>query len=77
MSLISVSEWMFRSIGLDKSRLNIPIIDLASITYLPDTRSKSTLNFAKSFTKDLTLSIEFKEINDRLLLWESENFYGK
>lgn len=47
---------------LDKSRLNIPIIDLASITYLPDTRSKSTLNFAKSFTKDLTLSIEFKEI---------------
>ena len=38
---ISVSAWIFKSIGLDKSRLKIPMIDFASITYLPDTRSKS------------------------------------
>lgn len=56
------SEWMFKSIGLERSRLKIPIIDFASITYLPDTRSKSTSNFVISFTKDLTLSIEFNEI---------------
>ena len=42
---ISVSAWIFKSIGLDKSRLKIPMIDFASITYLPDTRSKSTSNF--------------------------------
>ena len=49
-------------IGLDRSRLKIPIIDFASMTYLPETRSKSTSNLAKSFTKDLTLSMEFNEI---------------
>ena len=38
---ISVSAWIFKSIGLDKSKLKIPMIDLASITYLPDTKSKS------------------------------------
>ena len=32
------------------------------ITYLPDTRSKSTSNLVRSFTKDFTLSMEFKEI---------------
>ena len=56
------SEWIFKSIGLERSKLKIPIMDFASITYLPDTRSKSTSNFAKSFTKDLTLSMEFNEI---------------
>ena len=59
---ISVSAWIFKSIGLDKSRLKIPMIDFASITYLPDTRSKSTSNFVISLTKDFTLSIEFNEI---------------
>ena len=34
----SSSAWIFRSIGLERSRLKIPIIDFASITYLPDTR---------------------------------------
>ena len=56
------SSWMFRSIALERSRLKIPIIDFASITYLPDTRSKSVLKFVTSFTNALTLSIEFKEI---------------
>ena len=56
------SAWMFRLIGLDRSRLKIPIMDFASITYLPETRSKSLLNFVISFTKDFTLSMEFKEI---------------
>ena len=55
-------SWIFKSIGLDKSRLKIPMIDFASITYLPDTRSKSTSNFVISLTKDFTLSIEFNEI---------------
>lgn len=54
--------WMFKSIGLDKSRLKIPMIDFASMTYLPDTRSKSLSNFVISFTNDFTLLIEFKEI---------------
>ena len=47
---------------LGQIRLKIPIIDFASMTYLPETRSKSTSNLAKSFTKDLTLSMEFNEI---------------
>ena len=54
---------MFNVIGLDKSKLKIPIIDFASITYLPDTRSKSESNLLISFTNDFTLSIEFKEIS--------------
>lgn len=56
------SAWMFKLIGLDKSRLKIPMMDFASITYLPETRSKSLSNFVISFTKDFTLSIEFNEI---------------
>ena len=31
-SSIWFSEWMFKSIGLDRSRLKIPMMDLASIT---------------------------------------------
>lgn len=34
----------------------------ASITYLPDTRSKSKSNLEMSLTKDFTLSIELREI---------------
>ena len=37
----AVYAWMFKSIGLERSKLKIPMMDLASITYLPDTRSKS------------------------------------
>ncbi len=37
----SSSAWMARSIGLERSRLKIPIIDFASITYLPEIKSKS------------------------------------
>ena len=59
---ISLSAWIFNSIGFDRSRLNIPIIDLASITYLPDTKSKSTSNLVISLTNDFTLSIELSEI---------------
>jgi hypothetical protein len=40
----------------------MPIMDLASITYLPDTKSKSKSNFVISFTNDFTLSIEFSDI---------------
>ena len=53
---------MFRSIGLDKSKLKMPMIDFASITYLPDTKSKSQSNLLISFTNAFTLSIEFSEI---------------
>ena len=56
------SAWIFKLIGLDKSKLKIPMMDLASMTYLPETKSKSLLNFEISFTKDFTLSIEFNEI---------------
>ena len=35
---------------------------LASITYLPDTKSKSLSYFVIVLTNDLTLSIEFNEI---------------
>ena len=62
MLSISSVAWMFRSIGLDRSRLKMPIMDLASITYLPETRSKSQSNLVRVFTKDFTLSIEFKDI---------------
>ena len=40
---------MFKSIGLERSKLKIPIIDFASMTYLPDTKSKSWSNFVISF----------------------------
>ena len=53
---------MFRSIGLDKSKLKMPMIDFASITYLQDTKSKSQSNLLISFTNAFTLSIEFSEI---------------
>ena len=62
LSRAAPSAWIFRSIGLDKSRLKIPMIDLASITYLPDTRSKSQSNLLISFTNAFTLSIELSEI---------------
>ena len=35
-----------------RSRLKIPIIDFASITYLPDTKSKSQSNLLISLTND-------------------------
>ena len=38
------------------------MIDFASITYLPDTKSKSESNFVISLTNAFTLSIEFKHI---------------
>ena len=38
------------------------MIDFASITYLPEIRSKSQSNLVTSLTNDLTLSIEFREI---------------
>ena len=61
LSRAAPSAWILRSIGLDKSRLKIPMIDLASITYLPDTRSKSQSNLLISFTNAFTLSIELSE----------------
>lgn len=39
-----VSVCIASSIGLERSRLKIPIIDLASMTYLPDIKSKSKSN---------------------------------
>ena len=35
---------MTNSIGLDKSSEKIPMMDFASITYLPETKSKSNSN---------------------------------
>ena len=46
---------------LERSRLKIPMMDFASITYLPDTRSKSKSNLEMSLTKDFTLSIELEK----------------
>ena len=40
----------------------IPMIDFASMTYLPEIRSKSKLNCVIALTKLFTLSMEFKEI---------------
>ena len=48
--------------GFERSSEKIPMIDLASITYLPETRSKSDSYFETVFTNDLTASIEFKLI---------------
>ena len=49
ISSMLLSAWIFKSIGLERSRLKMPIMDFASITYLPDTKSKSTSNLVKSF----------------------------
>ena len=68
-----VSVWMVRSIGLERSKLKIPMIDLASITYLPEMRSKSKSYWLIVFTKDLTLSIEFKEITTFCMSYASFN----
>ena len=48
--------------GFERSSEKIPMIDLASITYLPETRSKSDSYFVTVLTNDLTASIEFKLI---------------
>ena len=58
LSRAAPSAWILRSIGLDKSRLKIPMIDLASITYLPDTRSKSQSNLLISFTNAFTFLLD-------------------
>ena len=39
-----VSVWIAKSIGLDKSKLKIPMMDFASMTYLPEIKSKSYSN---------------------------------
>ena len=44
------------------------MMDLASITYLPDTKSKSQSNLLISFTNAFTLSIEFSEIFNVFIL---------
>ncbi len=62
-SMLASSAWILSVIGLDKSKLKIPIMDFASMTYLPDTKSKSKSNLLISFTNDFTLSIEFKEMS--------------
>ena len=72
-SVVSSSVWMVRSIGLERSKLKIPMIDLASITYLPEMRSKSKSYWLIVFTKDLTLSIEFKEITTFCMSYASFN----
>ena len=36
-----MKERIAQLIGFDKSKLKIPMIDFASMTYLPDTKSKS------------------------------------
>ena len=62
---------MFKSIAFERSRLKIPMMDFASITYLPETKSKSVLNLVTSFTNAFTLSIEFKEIYTVFILTTS------
>ena len=41
LSRAASEAWIFKSIGLDKSKEKIPMMDFASITYLPETKSKS------------------------------------
>jgi hypothetical protein len=53
---------MANSIGLERSRLKIPMMDFASITYLPEIKSKSYSNCEITLTKDFTFPIEFNEI---------------
>ena len=64
----------FRSMGFEMSRLKMPIMDFASIMYLPDIRSKSQSNLARILTKDLTLSIESSDI---LIVLMINAFLGK
>ena len=52
----------------------MPIMDFASIIYLPEIRSKSQSNLARMFTKDLTLSIESSDI---LMVLIINAFLGK
>ncbi len=59
---ISSAPFMHNSIGCDKSRLKIPMMDFASTIYLLERRSKSQSKREISFTKDLTLSMVSKEI---------------
>ena len=62
-------------VSLERSRLKIPMMDFASITYLPDTKSKSLSYFVIVLTNDLTLSIEFNEICTVFILKTSLNNY--
>lgn len=62
ISSTSFSLWIFRSIDFERSRLKIPMMDFASMTYLPEIRSKSKSNCVMEFTNDFTLSMEFREI---------------
>ena len=41
ISSVFPPSWIFKSIGLERSRLKIPMMDFASITYLPEIKSKS------------------------------------
>ena len=38
---ISLSPWIFRLIGFERSREKMPMIDFASMTYLPEMRSSA------------------------------------
>ncbi len=56
------SVWALRVIGFERSRLNIPMIDLASTAYLPETRSMSKSKLITMFTNSLTSLIAWREI---------------
>ena len=56
-----VSVCIAKSIGLDKSKLKIPMMDFASITYLPEIKSKS----------------KEKEAVDVCKAWDDQFEYGK
>ena len=68
-TLLSVSVWMLRSIGLERSKLKIPIMDFASIMYRPETRSnqrqiwlshlQKTLPYQWNLMKSVLFSLEF------------------
>ena len=61
ISSVFPPSWIFKSIGLERSRLKIPMMDFASMTYLPETRSKSVSNLVRSFTKISLYRWRFKE----------------
>ena len=58
INLSQSSECTSTLIGLDKSKLKIPMIDFASTTYLPDVKSTSKSYLLTIFTKSFTSLIE-------------------
>ena len=67
INLSQSSECTSTLIGLDKSKLKIPMIDFASTTYLPDVKSTSKSYLLTIFTKSFTSLIELSNKSNAFL----------